>query len=477
MKKFVSGINSILMIVLMIGIICVGYYLAERHPIRYDLTENDSQSLSVKSLKIIEGLDQKVEVIGFFESGSQIEIMVTDILKELKRRSKNFSYRTIDPTMKPSEAKKYSMTEYGAIVISGEQQKKVGLDEIIKMSYNPYAQAPPEFYGEQAFINAIVAVTSTERKTICFVEGHAERDINSQEESGYGAVKTLLEGENYVIRSLNLAAEKSVPDECSVLSLIGAEKFLSSPEIESIDKYLDGGGNALVFVDPFENTGLDILLYKRGVVLGKDIVVDTESFYGEDPLTPIPQLKYHAITTDLRKSKLTVSMPGARSVSKADVVPDGTQIDVLMESSLSGWGETDLENQNPEQDENDIDGPVPLAVAVTQELDAGDGGEIKQSRLIVAGDSDFASNGFTSMTPDVLKVLMGGAGNADLFVNMVNWLAGEEELISIRPKPADFKPLNITGPQKKRLFLIYVVLFPAFIILLGGVIWFWRRSR
>ena len=62
-------------------------------------------------------------------------------------------------------------------------------------------------------------------------------------------------------------------------------------------------------------------------------------------------------------------------------------------------------------------------------------------------------------------------------MNMISWLAGEEEQISIRPKPTDIRPLNMTGDLKITFFWLYAVLFPFVVIMIGVIIWFRRRSR
>jgi len=205
-----------------------------------------------------------------------------------------------------------------------------------------------------------------------------------------------------------------------------------------------------------------------GVRVGDDIVIDKGSYFGEDPLTPVPEILYHDITKDLAQSKMTVSLPGARSITESDKKPDGVAIAPLLQTSSDSWAETDLKTPTPKFDEGkDKKGPFSLALALTKQSGA------EETRIVVVGDSDFASN---VMSSGVVKLLAGGAGNTDLFINMVNWLAGEEKLISIRPKPTDIKPLNITGPQRMWLFTIYAFVIPILIIILGCYIWYRRRS-
>ncbi len=475
-RKLAFGVNSVITVLLVIGIVCTLYYIADRHPLRKDFTKNKIQTLSPITLKTLKGLDKKVEAIAFFETGTPAETMVGDLLKEYGRRSGFFSYSKVDPQQKPAEFKRYAMSDFGVLFISGERRKKVGMQEIFAVSYNnQYGQElPPEFIGEQAFTNAIIAVAADKQKTICFTEGHGERNINGQGEADYSGVRVMLEGENYMTRTVNIATEKTVPSDCNVVVTAGPEKYLSKEEYDTLHGYLAGGGRALFMLDPMKNSSVETMLSEWGIRVGNDIVIDRGRYFGEDALTPVPEFAYHDITSELSRTKLTVGLPAARSITAAQNKPAGVMISPLLETSADSWAETDMTTPNATYDKDkDIKGPVSLAVAVEKPV-SGDGGT--ETRIVVVGDSDFASNGFTVMTPDVVKAIAGGAGNADLFVNMVNWLAGEEKLISIRPKPAEMNPLNITGPQRIRVFQLFVFVIPSLIIMFGGYIWYRRRS-
>ena len=89
-----------------------------------------------------------------------------------------------------------------------------------------------------------------------------------------------------------------------------------------------------------------------------------------------------------------------------------------------------------------------------------------ESHIIVYGDSEFVSNRYL----DYL-------GNRDLLINSVDWLAKEDRLIA--PRAKDKKPgINIffvTAAQQKTLFLWAVIIQPGFFLLIGIVVFGWRR--
>jgi len=90
----------------------------------------------------------------------------------------------------------------------------------------------------------------------------------------------------------------------------------------------------------------------------------------------------------------------------------------------------------------------------------------KEARLVVIGDSDFASNG-------VIRVQ--SFRNADLFLNSVNWLAEDEDLISIRPKSVTNRSVTMTSSQQRTFFLLSVAFMPLAVIGSGIYIWLKRR--
>ena len=87
-----------------------------------------------------------------------------------------------------------------------------------------------------------------------------------------------------------------------------------------------------------------------------------------------------------------------------------------------------------------------------------------QTRVVVVGDSDFATNG-----------VLGTQGNRDLFLNTVNWVAQQENLIAIRPKQAGDRRVTMTEDQQRRVLYLSVLGLPLAVAALG--FWTWSRRR
>lgn len=436
-----AGANLGVLVIAVVAILAVLNYLGFRYHKRFDLTTEGLYTLSDQTKKILAGLPKDVRVIKFDKVEDQ---QLSDQITEFKGLTRRISYERIDPQQKPDVARQFNVQRMGETVIAaGERIER------------------PTATTEQDLVNAIMKVTRDQLKTVCFVSGHGEKDIAGEDSEGYLSIDKALQNENYQTKSINLVAENQVPADCSVLVLSGPKNALIPQETALIARFLDEGGKALIQVDPDTAPGLDSLLQGWNIELGQDTVVDVSGvgrLFGTGPAVPLVA-KYgsHPITKDMTRS--ATFFPLARSVRKyAGERSDITQVDILNTSEQS-WGETSLQGGEAKFDEGqDKQGPVTLGIASTKKV-----GE-KEARLVVIGDSDFADNNYARL-----------AGNGDLFLNTVNWLAQEEDLISIRPKSATNRMVTMTEGQQRTFFLLVVLIMPLAVIGAGAFIWWKRR--
>jgi ABC-type uncharacterized transport system involved in gliding motility auxiliary subunit len=179
---------------------------------------------------------------------------------------------------------------------------------------------------------------------------------------------------------------------------------------------------------------------------------------GMGPAAPlVSSYGTHEITNRMR---VMTFFPLARSVTPVTPPADGVTVEKLLETNERSWGETDMKGKEATYDEGkDLKGPVTLAVAITKNE-----GENKKTRLVIYGDSDFASNAY-----------FGQAGNGNLFSNTINWLAHDENFISIKPKSQDDRRLEMTEAQGKLVSYVMVLLLPLGILISGVSVWMKRR--
>jgi ABC-type uncharacterized transport system involved in gliding motility auxiliary subunit len=177
---------------------------------------------------------------------------------------------------------------------------------------------------------------------------------------------------------------------------------------------------------------------------------------------------------------MLTAYPYARSVKPLEPAATGKTATSFVMSGRNSWAESDLKTlttkgeAKPEFENGDVQGPISLAVAVTAPIDApapppddkakeGENPNKPETRLVVVGDSDFAANNVAGM-----------GGNRDMFLNMVNWLAQQENLIAVRPRdPAD-RRISLTSGQDTMITWFTMVVLPGLIFLAGIQTW-WRR--
>ena len=463
LKKFFSsrsalhGTNAIILTSVFLGILIFANLLIHRHKQRFDLTEGNLFTLAPQTKKFVAALPREVKLTAFFQIETAEKIAFTNLIAGYLEETDKIEIAYIDPDKNPAVTKQYGVTTYGTIVLeSGTKETKI---------QNP---------NEENLTNALLKVTRDEQKTIYFLEGHGENQINSLENEGYQTAKTNLEQDGFIVKPLLLLQTGEVPEDASVLVVAGPKKPVQAEEQNSIQSYLDKGGAVMMLVDPKSKFGMEPFLKDWGVLLGGDIVIDPMSkLFGGDFAAPVVnQYTVHDIT---REFVLATIFPIIQSVR---AIP-GSRIQTveLLKTSENSWGESDFESGTVKFDAgSDLKGPIPVAVVATkligtekphkenEESHEHDEPQPKAT-LIVIGDSDFSNNRYSNFS-----------GNGDFFLNTVSWLAEEENLISIRPKERKNTPVHITRAWGTAIFILGLLVFPGLVAGIGIRIWWKRRG-
>ncbi len=432
----------------MIFMVIVGLIgtMSVRYKVRVDLTENKRYTLSSQTVKILKSLKDDVEAIAFYRSDERTRQAMHDLLKEYSYYSPKFSFRFVDPDKSPAEAVKYGVTSYRTTLFKyGGKQEVVGTE------------------SESRVTNALIKLLMEDVKVVYFTNGHGEKQTGSMQNIGYGLAKEAMEKENHKVRELLLMSNERVPEDAAVLVVGGPENDLLPGELEKINQYLNSGGRVLFMLDPGAAPGLSNYLGEYGFEVGNDLIIDKLSqVYGANYLTPVV-VEYsdkHLLTHEFN---VATFFPAARSVQIKENPAKGNYN--LAKTSANSWtitGELTEENLkfNPEKHRR---GPINIVAVSAVEVTVAEkkGAEIEESlkkwgKIVVVGDSDFASNTHIKL-----------AGNKDFFLNIVNWLAEENILISIRKKDTDLTPLLLTSSQGKLVFWLSVVIVPSLVMVVG----------
>jgi ABC-type uncharacterized transport system involved in gliding motility auxiliary subunit len=304
-------------------------------------------------------------------------------------------------------------------------------------------------------------------RTVYFLTGHGERDIETTGDETYASIKSALEAKNYTVNTLNLLAENEIPADARALIIAGPMDPLTAGEINLLDKYLIEGGALVVLAEPLPLTNYgsnpdplgDYLATQWGITLDNDIVIDTNS--GTQPLYAVAAAYGdHAITQKLQGR--VAFFPAARSLSLADGI-SATAV-ALVNTIEAAWGETDFASMqvdgNVQYDAGtDYVGPVILAAAAEDNVTNG--------RMVVFGDSDFASDMFFSQY-----------ANGDILINAIDWAAGEEDMISLSTPEQTSRSLNPPSSLTVLvLWLSFLCILPGLVIAGGVASWLVRKSR
>ncbi|NTU59704.1 MAG: GldG family protein [Deltaproteobacteria bacterium] len=442
------GVNAAVVTVAFLGVLVLVNVLASRHNVKWDLTAGRVHTLSKQTVKVLRKLSTPVTVTAFYQDATEPRAQMRRLLDAYREQSHQLRVVFADPDKSPELARRLGVREYGtAVFASGTQTFRIN-------------QAT-----EEAVTNALVRVTRRSRKTVYFLSGHGEHDIEDTQRNGYSAAAKALENQGFAPKPLLLLREGEVPRDCDVLVVPGPAKALPHKEEEAVDRYLERGGKVLLLVDPLTPPAPDEILAKWGVALRDDVIIDPMSrLFGGSFTTPIlTEYPPHDVTKDFR---VATFLPLARSLEAANPLPRGVTYSPVARTSPQAWGETNLKDDRASFDEaQDVKGPL-TAAALFERGDASAGGDAKAAaQLFVVGDSDFAANTYYSF-----------AGNGDFFLNIVSYLAREQDLISIRPKDARPTPLSLSRAQAATLFYATVVLAPLAAIASGLAIW-WRRRN
>lgn len=457
------GTNAVVLTLAVLAIVVFINVLAGQYRWRLDLTANKQFTLASQTVSILRELEQPIKAYAFVQDsyeGSQVK----QLLKEYSLATDRFTYEVIDPNKKPAVAQQFDVDMINTVVFeAGSEIRKVYSWDIFGYSQTTQAQ---EFQGEQAFTRAIRDVTRGKSGKIYFMTSHGERNLNME----YRQVRTYLEGEGYEVEELNVAEKAGVPQDASVVVLAGPQRDYTSAEIDALQRHAMTGGRLMVLLDPPGRgqpiPGVEKWVAQWGVLARHDLVVDPERRYFIDPFSPIPQWEYHKTTRDLMSERVGIVVPRSRSLAQAEVVPEGYELTRLMKTSDASWGEVNYASERASKDSSDHEGPLALGYAIALRETGDDAsGQERGARILVMGSSAW-------ITGDVISF----QGNMDFFVNAINWLSGREEMLSIRPKAPDYRLVQLSGASATAILYSTVVFMPLIVLLVGGAIWWRRRS-
>ncbi len=478
------GANASLLSIIVVGIIVAINWISFGHEKRWDFTATRQYSLSEQTIKILGDLDSDVELV-LFDDPTQAAGAV-DLIRLYRDGSERVSYELIDPEASPARALAFqteaeARIPMGTLMIDfGERRERVS------------------DITEQNITNSLIRLLGEGTKKIYFTVGHQEKELDDSEGAGLSEVKKRLEDSRYDIEPLVLLQSLvegriTVPDDASAVIVAGPRVDFLEPEIDALRDYVLGGGSAIFLLDPSGQASvpdLEALMVEIGISLTVDFVVDDSpvgQLLGYGPVVPLV-IDYgeHVITEGFGNA---LSMfPLVRSLTVAEGRPPNIATTMLLKSSPASWSETnfdELASGKVTFDDTDQKGPLDLGVALTIDVETDPAGETDsgndnvgaasdegdeenptiEGRTVVVGDSDFITN----------NPVMSPNRNSDLFINMVNWVTQDENLIAIRPRRAEDRRVTLNRQQETNVFFLSVLIPPVVVLIFGFSVWWGRR--
>jgi ABC-type uncharacterized transport system involved in gliding motility auxiliary subunit len=448
-RQLKYGSTAGLMLAAFIGILIFVNLLAYQVNKSWDLTEGQKNTLAPETINLLKSVPAPVTARAYYSTRIDSS-EVRKLLDNFKQASNNqFSFEFIDPETNPVAAQNDGVDRDGTVVV--------------QMGSSKEQAATPD---EQSLASAIVRMQNPEGRTVYFLTGHGEADLEQAGDTAYTLVKRTLVNKNYTVKTLNIGQEGKVPQDAKTVVIAGLQQPLAASEVKLLEDYLSKGGALIVTEDPTALTKfgdapdtLTDLLGRWGITLETDVLIDPNA--NPPLLVYADPLNYgrHPITDKMRGVNATFFT--ARSL-KLDTAPEGISVTPLAKTYSNAWGETDfssIENNQVSFDQaKDLTGPLVLGAAAENTATKG--------RLVVFGDSEFAADALYKK------------GNGGILINAIDWTTGQENLINLTPKnntPRTFNPPGTLGLVGS--ILASICLIPLLIVTGGFAAWLSRRRR
>jgi hypothetical protein len=446
LHKLTAGpiMRNLLFVLLLLGAASGLGYLAMHHQVQRDVTYNAVNSLEPASVEVLRQMSGPVTFTVYATEQDarlgDIRKIIRDFLSLYQRYKPDIQLVFIDPEKEAEKARAAQIRFNGEMVIeyAGRNEHLTKINEPIVTS-------------------TLLRLAHTRDETVMYLDGHGERKLDGIANFDLGSLfGAKLKQNGFHIGSLNLALAQEVPGNVSVLVITQPQINLMSGEVNKLLRYIDRGGNLLWLVDAEPLHGLERLAEKLDLLMPPGIVIDPAAIEMNAPANWSLGASYppHAITHNFN---LTTAFPSARPLLWNE--NKEWQHQVLVEAAARGWVSGKVPKGKPVFDkQRDIPGPAVIAMALQRNI-AG-----REQRIVVVGNGAFLSNSFA-----------GNGGNVDLGMNMVNWLAGEEHLITLQPRAAKDSSLVLSKLQLEIISGIFLLILP---LLLAGVgIYIWRKRR
>jgi ABC-type uncharacterized transport system involved in gliding motility auxiliary subunit len=414
-----------------------------------DLSANRRFSLASESKAVARAVDAPMKVTAFLYDSGGIARDARFLLARYHEINHRITYRIVDPDADPAEAKRFNIDQYSTLVFEyrGRRLDATSVDEL-------------------QISSTILRLVRGRTHQVCALTGHGEADLADDSPDGLSKLGQLLADNGYVVATLDLATQTSVPASCDAVVVAGPSVAMTPGEVDALTRYTQAAGRLMVLANPFfQEADPNPLIQPWGVTFVGCCAVDPAHARGADISDVIVDNFPSVNPVDNGVPSLDFPAPGGLVVPES--TRDGLTVSRLATTSAQGWVETNIDTEVV-FNAGDFPGPVVLAAAADDSgvVGSGSSAHIERTRVFVAGGSVWATNQFIDLL-----------GNRRFILNAFNWLTEEEQLLTVATAPPQPRDFPWTPAREREVLLVTVGLVPGAVIAVGLGRWLVGRRR
>ncbi|MBM4379982.1 MAG: GldG family protein [Deltaproteobacteria bacterium] len=449
--------SAVMTLSVLAGLSAINYVAAKKNK-AWDLTSKKIYTLAPQTQTALKDLKEKVKAIGFLAAKDPAYEPLENLLQRYADETpERFEYAFKDPMKHPDLTAKYNVKQGASTVVlvrgEGEMQTQTSLNII----------------SEQELTNALLKLNAGGEQKVCVVAGHGEFPLEpqpGQPGTSLSELKQSLAQEGYTTEALNLAGQQEVPRDCGLVVVAGSRGAFAEPEVATLQKFLAEGGRLAYFAEMNAEPGLDKLLATYGIQVDPGIVADLR-FANRSPYHVVsPFFSEHEVGKLLKGLQMNILLPTVRGLSVLHTPEaEGATATPVLTSSPYAWVES-TPNDEPEPNEGEKAGQLPLVVASTRNTASAPNKRFDEGRVVVFGDSELLVDANWGYEP-----------NRNLVMNALAWTSTQVNKVTIRPPDRDISTIDIDDQTMGQLRFFATDLLPLSLLMVGLGIWIARRNQ
>ncbi len=432
--------NSLLFPVLLFTCVVLLAWASVQKMVITDLTGNSRLSLTQPSVALIEKMKGLIEIDVYVNRTDQLGQKVEKLFSQYQKIKPDIKLNFISPEENPGLIRKHNIRFPAEMLIHYQDKTE-------------HLQKP----SEQSITNTLASLFRGSDRWLVYLNGHGERAPSGKANFDLGTFANHLQSRGLKSQILNISETKTIPDNTSVLIIANPKVDLLPDEFSIIEEYLENGGSLLWLTEPEQRRLFPKLAKLLEIKFLPGVIVDAtgQSLKITQPdLIPIIKYSDHIVTKNF---DLTTLFPQATAIKPYKT--NHWKFSSIIVTSEQSWNEMSAVKEHVDYDKKyETLGPLNIALAFESNNSA--------QRIIVVGESDFLSNRY-----------IGNGGNLDLGIRMLNWLAADDQLITIPTRVATDLDFELSKTNSAIIGLGFLYVLPLIFTITGLIIWWRRRSR